>query len=99
MTTLVAFLIITFCKQPTKFAIFIHSFSGPVIKEFAITSLKTALMCIQQEYLPMLSLQIMRDMVIHAGFLIKRLQYSKEITKLSKSLVFMHFKKFSQEHK
>lgn len=47
----------------------------------------------------MFSLQIMRDVVINAGFLIKRLQYSKEITKLSKCLVFINFKKFCQEHK
>lgn len=52
--------------------IFIYSFSGPVIEEFAITSVKT-LMCIQQEHLPMFSLQIMRVMVINAVFLIKRL--------------------------
>lgn len=97
MTTLVA--IFDYHFLSTTNPTFIYSFSGPVIEEFAITSVKTTLMCIQQEYLPMFSLQIIRIMVINALFLIKRLQYSKEITKLSKSLVYMHFKKFSQEHK
>ena len=40
---------------------------------------------------------MMRDMVINASFLIKRLQYSEEMTKfLEKYFVPVDFKKFSQ---
>jgi len=39
----------------------------------------------------MFSLQIMRDMVINTGFVIQRLQYSEEMTKLLKCFVSVDF--------
>lgn len=48
----------------------------------------------------MFSLYIMRDIVITAGSLMKRLQYSEEMTKPPmKCFVSVDFKKFSQGHK